>query len=284
MHRSSNPASEYLEVAGRRLEVRRIATSENEGAKAGALDRGAGAAGVPTLVFLHEGLGSVALWKDFPDRLSRALGWPALVYSRLGYGGSDPAPLPRPVTFLEDEALDALPRLLEAAGLDDVVLVGHSDGASIALVHAAAFPLPPLGAVRAVIAEAPHVTVEEVTLTSIRRAGEAYRDGDLRRRLARYHADVDGAFWGFHDVWLDPAFASWTIEDRLGRIRAPVLVIQGADDPYGTLRQVESIRARSGGPVEILVLEPPCGHSPHAERPDLVLAAMATFLRRIGAS
>ncbi len=129
------------------------------------------------------------------------------------------------------------------------------------------------------IAEAPHVLVEEVTLASIRRAGDAYRDRDLRSRLERYHADVDAAFWGFHDVWLDPGFARWRIDHRLGSITAPVLVIQGEDDPYGTSRQVETIRERAGGPVETLMLPAPCGHSPHLERGDQVLAAMTRFLR-----
>jgi len=133
--------------------------------------------------------------------------------------------------------------------------------------------------VRAVIAEAPHVFVEEVTLVSIRRAGAAFRDGYLRRRLERYHADVDGAFWGFHDVWLDPAFAHWRIDHRLGSIRVPVLVIQGEDDPYGTMRQVEAIREHAGGPVETLMLAAPCGHAPHADRGGEVLAAMTGFLR-----
>jgi pimeloyl-ACP methyl ester carboxylesterase len=261
--------AESLLVDGRRLEVRRIGAPWND---------------TPTLVFLHEGLGSVALWKDFPDRLAHAVGWPALVYSRLGYGQSDPAPLPRPVSFLEDEAKLVLPRLLDAASVRDAVLVGHSDGASIALIHAATFPPFSGGVVRAVIAEAPHVLVEEVTLASIRRAGREYRDGDLRRRLERYHADVDVAFWGFHDVWLDPAFAGWTIESELGSIRVPLLVIQGEDDPYGTMRQVESIRGHAGGRVETVVLPAPCGHAPHSLRPDQVLDAMTAFLRSLSAT
>jgi pimeloyl-ACP methyl ester carboxylesterase len=263
--------AEHLLVAGRRLEVRRIDAPSP-----------AASPPDPTLVFLHEGLGSVALWKDFPDRLARALRWPALVYSRLGYGASDPAPLPRPVSFLHDEALDVLPRLLEQDGVRDAILVGHSDGASIALIHAASFPPFPRGVVRAVIAEAPHVFVEEVTVESIRRAGVAYREGDLRRRLERYHGpNVDGAFWGFHDVWLDPEFRTWNVEAMLGDIAVPLLAIQGEDDPYGTLLQIESIRARAGGAVETLVLPPPCGHSPHASRPGEVLAAMESFLRRL---
>jgi pimeloyl-ACP methyl ester carboxylesterase len=161
------------------------------------------------------------------------------------------------------------------------VLIGHSDGASIALIHAAAFPAPQRGSVRAVIAESPHVLVEDETLASIRRAGYAYRGGELRRRLERYHANVDAAFWGFHDVWLHPDFARWRIDHRLGSIRAPLLVIQGEDDPYGTLRQVETIRERAGGPVETLILSAPCGHAPHVERGDEVLAAMTRFLRAL---
>jgi pimeloyl-ACP methyl ester carboxylesterase len=254
---------EFIRVGDRRLEVRRIGTPNQR---------------TPTLVFLHEGLGSVALWKDFPDRLASAMGWPALIYSRFGYGRSDAAPLPRPVSFLEDEAIDVLPRVLEAAGVRSAVLIGHSDGASIALIHAAAFPPPQRGAVRAVIAEAPHVIVEEETLASIRRAGYAYRSGELRHQLQRYHANVDVAFWGFHDVWLRPEFARWRIDHRLGSITVPVLVIQGEDDPYGTLRQVELIRERAGGPVKTLMLLAPCGHAPHVERSHEVIAETSRFL------
>jgi pimeloyl-ACP methyl ester carboxylesterase len=257
------PATEFIRVEDRRLEVRRIGSSTDR---------------TPTLVFLHEGLGSVALWKDFPDRLATAMGWPALIYSRLGYGRSDPAPLPRPVSFLEDEAIGTLPRVLEATGVRSAVLIGHSDGASIALIHAAAFPPPQRGAVRAVIAEAPHVLVEDETVASIRRAGYAFRSGDLRDRLQPYHANVGVAFWGFHDVWLRPEFARWRIDHRLGSITVPLLVIQGEDDPYGTLRQVEAIRERAGGPVKTLVLPAPCGHAPHVERSDEVIAAMTRFL------
>jgi pimeloyl-ACP methyl ester carboxylesterase len=262
-----------IEVSGRRLETRWIGSP--------------GRSGVPTLVFLHEGLGSVALWKDFPDRVASTIGWPALVYSRFGYGRSDPAPLPRPVTFLEDEAIGVLPQLLEAAGITDAVLIGHSDGGSIALIHAAEFPRSDAargrGRIRAVITEAPHVFVEEVTLVSIRRAGHAYQAGTLRRRLERYHADPDAAFWGFHDVWLDPRFATWRMDDRLATIDVPLLVIQGEDDPYGTMRQVEAIRAGAGAASRVETFAPPlpCGHAPHATRPDLVLEAMTGFLRAL---
>ena len=258
-------------VSGRRLETRWIGSPARPG--------------LPTLVFLHEGLGSVALWKDFPDRVADAMGWPALVYSRFGYGRSDPASLPRPVTFLEDEAIDVLPQLLETARITDAVLIGHSDGGSIALIHAAAFPSSDSargrGRIRAVIAEAPHVFVEQVTLVSIRRAGHAFRGGTLRRRLERYHGDPDAAFWGFHDVWLDPRFETWRIDHRLGSIDVPLLVIQGEDDPYGTMRQVAAIREHAGSVVETYVPPTPCGHAPHVSRPDLVLEAITSFLRKL---
>ena len=264
-------------VSGRRLEARWIGARGDDDART--------TPSVPTLVFLHEGLGSVALWKDFPDRVASAMGWPALVYSRFGYGRSDPAPLPRPVTFLEEEALEVLPVVLESAGIDDAVLIGHSDGGSIALIHAAAFPSAARGRargrIRAVIAEAPHVFVEEVTLVSIRRAGHAFDAGTLRRRLERYHADAAAAFWGFHDVWLDPRFESWRVDDRLGSIDAPLLVIQGEDDPYGTMRQVDAIRERAGSRVETFTPPLPCGHAPHATWPDLVLDEITRFLRSL---
>jgi pimeloyl-ACP methyl ester carboxylesterase len=269
-----------LLIDGRRLEARWI---------------GSPARGASTLVFLHEGLGSVGLWKDFPDRLAQRVGLPALVYSRFGYGSSDRAALPRPVTFLDDEA-SLLPRVLAAAGIDDAILVGHSDGGSIALLHAA---IPreeraaaassdasrPPRAVRAVIVEAPHVFVEEVTLMSIRVAGEAFREGVLRRRLERYHDDVDAAFRGFHDVWLDPAFARWRIDDaKLASIQVPVLAIQGEDDPYGTLRQIEILRERAGGMVETRVVSAPCGHAPHVTHTEEVLDTMAAFVRGLESS
>lgn len=255
---SSQPT--FLTVGERRLEYRWIGPRPHER---------------PTLVFLHEGLGCVTLWKDFPDRLAESTGWGALVYSRLGYGASDPAPLPWPVSFMHEEARQALPAVLDAAEVERAVLVGHSDGGSIALIHAA---VERTGPVQGVIAEAPHVFVEDVTLESIRRAAEAYMSGDLRRRLERYHgANVDIAFWGWNRVWLDPAFRGWSIQSLLPCIRVPVLVVQGEDDPYGTLSQLEAIESASGGPVEALVL-PDCGHAPHAEAPRETLAAMTRFV------
>jgi pimeloyl-ACP methyl ester carboxylesterase len=232
--------------------------------------------GAPTLVFLHEGLGSVALWRDFPARLAAATGCPALVYSRLGYGGSDPLTAARPVTYMHDEALETLPAVLVQLGIADPILIGHSDGASIALIHAGAGRWP----VRGLILEAAHVFVEEVTVASIAAAKEAWRATDLRRRLARYHEDVDGAFRGWNDIWLHPDFRAWNIEDTLPRIASPVLLIQGADDEYGTPAQLQAIERQVKGPVESRLL-PQCKHSPHRDQPEATLAAMARFIARI---
>ncbi|HEY7725907.1 MAG TPA: alpha/beta hydrolase [Anaeromyxobacteraceae bacterium] len=255
----------FLEVGGARLEVRWIAPA---------------APGRPALVFLHEGLGCVALWRDFPDRLAAATGCGALVYSRAGYGASSPVPLPRPLRYMHDEGLETLPRLLDAAGLEDVVLVGHSDGASIAIVHAGA--ADPGGRVRGLVLEAPHVFCEPLSVASIEKARAAYLGGDLRARLSRFHGEnVDCAFWGWNRAWLDPGFLRWNIEEHLPGIRVPALVLQGRDDEYGTLAQVESVRARSGGPVQVLVLDR-CGHSPHRDQPEATLAAAGAFVARLG--
>lgn len=231
----------------------------------------------PTLVFLHEGLGSVSVWRDFPARVAAATGMGAFVYSRLGYGGSDPVPLPRPVSYMHDEALAVLPEVLDLAGIRSCVLFGESDGASIALVFAGS-GLPQSRRVLALVLEAPHLFVEELSLKTIAAAREAYEKGALRERLARHHgANVDVAFRGWNDVWLDPAFRRWSIEESLPRVRVPSLVIQGEDDGYGTLAQVDAIERGSSGPVTRLVL-PRCGHAPHRDLPDEVLSAVTAFL------
>jgi pimeloyl-ACP methyl ester carboxylesterase len=215
----------------------------------------------PTLVFLHEGLGCVSMWRDFPARLAEATGCGALVYSRAGYGKSDPVSLPRPVRFMHDEALITLPRVLDKLNISDAILVGHSDGGSIALIYAGSGRAKQ---VRGLVLEAPHVFVEDLSIDSIARAAESYSHGDLRIQLERHHGkNVDCAFRGWNKVWLDPAFRSWNIEEHLPVIQAPVLLIQGENDEYGTLRQVEAIEKGTAGPVQTLIL-PNCGHSPQA--------------------
>ena len=238
---------------------------------------GPGPADAPTLVFLHDGIGCAATWRDFPASLTRETGCGALVYSRFGYGGSDPVSLPRPLTYMHDEGFSALPEILDAAGVRRAFLVGHSDGGSIALLHSSTPRALPR--VCGLLLEAPHVFFEEVTVRSIEEAREEYLHGDLRAKLARYHGEnVDCAFWGWNRAWLDPGFLAWNIEDCLPAVTAPALVLQGIDDPYGTLRQVEAIERQSGGPVRRLVLER-CGHSPHRDRRDETLSAMAAFVR-----
>jgi pimeloyl-ACP methyl ester carboxylesterase len=229
----------------------------------------------PALVFLHEGLGSVALWRDFPARVAEATGRRAVVYSRLGHGDSDPAPLPRTPRFMHDEALRTLPALLDRLHIDDPVLIGHSDGASIALIHAGCAGRPPTG----LVAIAPHVFVEDVSVASIAEARRAFEQTDLRERMARYHRDPDATFRGWSDIWLEPAFRDWNIEDVLPGIACPVLVIQGARDQYGTLAQLDAIERGVPGPVRRVVLAD-ARHAPHLEAPDGTIAAVVEFVSR----
>jgi pimeloyl-ACP methyl ester carboxylesterase len=232
----------------------------------------------PRVVFLHEGLGSVAMWKDFPTRLCEAAGWRGLMYSRPGYGRSTPrAPHERWSTgFMHRQALEVLPAVLTACGVDAAVdppwLFGHSDGGSIALIHAAAFPDRVAGG----IVIAPHVFVEPISLESITAARAAYVEGGLRSRLARFHDDVDSAFFGWADAWLEPAFGDWSITSMLADIRCPVLAVQGHDDEYGTMAQIDAIVAAVPG-ARALALEH-CGHSPHRDRPDTLIEAAAAFV------
>jgi pimeloyl-ACP methyl ester carboxylesterase len=227
----------------------------------------------PTLVFLHEGLGSVALWRDFPRKVARRLGAPALVYSRFGYGASDGLEAKRTPRFMHEEALDVLPALLDRLGIERPLLIGHSDGASIALIHAAASGR----AVRGLVCLAPHVFVEPVCVQSIAKVRESYFATDLRQRLSKYHARVDDAFLGWADIWLDPEFLTWSIEDLTARIEQPLLLIQGLDDEYGTIAQLDRIEARVQGPTRRIVL-PDCGHSPHRDQEAAVIEAIASFV------
>lgn len=250
--------SEYLTVAGKRLEVAWHGPTPGE---------------APTLVFLHEGLGCVAMWRDFPAELAAATGCGALVYSRLGYGRSDPCSLPRPVRYMHDEGLHVLPELLDVAGIRECILIGHSDGGSIAIVYAGGTPATPL---RGLITEAAHVFCEPLTLRSIREAKLAYTEGGLRGKLQKHHGqNTDCAFWGWNGAWLDPEFEHWNLEEYLPRIEVPTLAIQGEDDPYGTPAQVEAIARQSG--AEVLML-PACGHCPHRDQHDTTLRAMRDFV------
>ena len=265
-----------VEIQGIRLEVQRID----------------GPAGRAPLVFLHEGLGSVSLWTqrgvNWPAAVCRATGRAGLVYSRRGYGQSDPVPDVRgepglrngqpcgrlTPDYMHREALDVLPALLKALDMAHPVLIGHSDGATIALLHASAQP------VAACIAMAPHVVVEDVSVQAIAQARIAYESGGLRERLARYHADVDGAFWQWNDVWLSNGFRRFDIRPDCSRITTPLLLIQGLDDEYGTLRQLDDIAAAAPQARQLRLAG--CGHSPQRDQPEATLQAITEFLAHIG--
>jgi pimeloyl-ACP methyl ester carboxylesterase len=226
--------------------------------------------GLAPLLFLHEGLGSVGLWRGFHRRIAAATGRRAVAYSRLGHGWSDPPPAPRGIDFMDTEAAEVVPAVAAALGLERPVLVGHSDGASIALLHAATHDVPGL------VVLAPHTFVEESGRREIARTRTAYAEG-LRERMARHHRDPDVVFRNWNDVWLDPGFRSWDIGPRLAGITCPVLAVQGTADPYGSTAHVETVRSTARGPVEVVLID--CGHSPHLERPDETDAAVAAFIR-----
>ena len=233
-------------------------------------------AGTPTLVFLHEGLGCIAMWLDFPATLVEATHLPALVYERWGYGSSDPLPTigARPLSYLHDEAFTSLPEVLAQCAIDDAIIIGHSDGGSIALMFAAAHP----GKVRGVITEAAHVFVEDITLDGIREAVKIYETTNLKKRLTRYHGDnTEATFHGWADTWLSPEFRDWNIEEFLPKITTPLFVIQGADDQYGTPAQVEAIAGQIKGPSKKWLV-PECGHIPHADAREAVFQEMKTFI------
>lgn len=236
------------------------------------LDIPAAAPGRPPLILLHEGLGSVSTWKAFPYRLAAVTGRRVVAYSRFGYGRSGPAGLPRRPHYMHAEAEAVLPELLDRLDAERPVLVGHSDGASISLIHAST-DRP----VSAVVALAPHVFVEDCTLDGARAALGAYRNGDLRAGLSRHHAEVDAAFHGWNDIWLSPEFRDWSIEDRLPGVAAPLLLVQCRDDPYGTLAQIERIERGVPGRAERLVFDRG-GHAPQAAHPDCVVDRIAAFV------
>jgi len=251
---------EFIDVAAARLELLRIAPER----------------GAPTIVFLHEGLGSVAGWRDFPRTVCDRLGAPGLVYSRRGYGRSTALDGPRAADYLHREAWDVLPALLAALGIEPPFLVGHSDGGSIALLYAARHD--PL----AIAVMAPHVFVEDVTIDGIRQARAAWQQGRLKDAVARLHDDPDGAFFGWNDGWLEPAFRFWNIEAELPRIRCPVLAIQGYDDQYGTMEQLDRI-ARAVPHAQLMKLEA-CGHAPQRDQSEVVARAIETLYEAVKAT
>jgi pimeloyl-ACP methyl ester carboxylesterase len=231
----------------------------------------------PTIVMLHEGLGCVGLWGDFPDRLAAATGAGVFVYSRAGYGASTKVELPRPLDYMHIEALEVLPKLLDQIGFRRGLLVGHSDGASIAAIYAGGVADH---RVRGVAMIAPHFIVEDISVRSIAEIRKAYQTTDLRSKLARWHGDVDNAFYGWNGAWLDPEFRRWDIAEYLAYIRVPVAILQGADDQYGTMRQIEIAREECYCPVDVTVV-PGAGHSPHRDAPGATLDAISEFAGRI---
>ena len=255
----------HVTVQGRSLEVQRIFARAPGGRSPGA----------PELVFLHEGLGSVSHWKDFPARVSAATECPVTVYSRYGSGKSALLTEPRPVRYMHDEALAVLPDLLAQLEIENPILVGHSDGASIAIIYAGAYDH-----VRGLVLLAPHVFVEDLSVDSIAQAKEQFETTNLPEKLARHHRDAAKTFWGWNQIWLHPEFRTWNIEEYLPQIACPVLVIQGTDDQYGTMAQVEAIQRQAAVEVEVLPLEK-CRHSPQRDQPEAVLEAMRKFVSRI---
>lgn len=252
----------WITVAGRRLEAKAIGPAP-------------GAA--PTIVMLHEGLGCVATWKDFPEALAEATGCGVFLWSRAGYGASAPAQRPRPLDYMTREATEALPEVLDAIGFREGVLLGHSDGATIAAEYAGG--VQDLR-VRGLILMAPHFFTEPAGLAAIEAARKAFEGGDLRDRLARRHDDPDGAFRGWCDAWLDPGFRDWNVAECIDYLRIPTLAIQGDDDVYGTRAQIDELTARSYAPVDAEML-PGVGHAPHLEAPDRTLALVAEFVARL---
>ncbi|WP_298839896.1 alpha/beta hydrolase [uncultured Roseobacter sp.] len=231
----------------------------------------------PTLVLLHEGLGSVGLWRDFPQAVSNATGMGVLVWSRAGYGRSDTITLPRNRDYMTEEATAGLGPLLDAFDIRQAVLLGHSDGASISVIYAGSVSDM---RVRGLVLLAPHFFVERVGLDAIRTAGEAFTTGDLRQRLARHHDDPEAAFMGWHDVWTSSEYRNWDICDCIDHLRVPVLAVQCRDDPYGTLAQIHEVETRMYAPVETLILEG-CGHSPYLEAQAACLEAVRDFCGRL---
>ena len=231
----------------------------------------------PTIVMLHEGLGCVGLWGDFPERLQQATGCGVFIYSRAGYGQSSPVALPRPLSYMHDEARDTLPALLDAIGFQRGLLLGHSDGASIAAIYAGTHQDHRVGGL---VLMAPHFFTEDAGIASIAEARKVYETGDLRAKLARWHANVDNAFKGWNGAWLDPDFRKWNITEQLAYIRVPILIVQGEGDQYGTVKQIEVAKQECYCPVEVALLAG-ARHSPQRDRPEETVSAISGFVARV---
>ena len=254
--------SGFLKIGATELEFRHVGPPPSE---------------APTLVMLHEGLGSVGLWGEFPDKLAAATGAGVFVYSRAGYGASTPVTLPRSLTYMHIEALEVLPQLLDAIGFRRGLLIGHSDGASISAIYAGGIQDH---RVRGLSLIAPHFIVEDVSVTSIEGIKHDYETGRLKEKLARWHNDVDNAFYGWNGAWLDPQFREWDITEYLSYIRVPVQIVQGAQDQYGTLKQIEVAEAECYCPVDVAIIDG-AAHSPHREAAAATLDAIAEFANRV---
>jgi pimeloyl-ACP methyl ester carboxylesterase len=251
----------FLSIGSRRLEYHMIGPRPDA---------------APMLVLLHEGLGCVGLWGDFPDKLQKATGCGVFVYSRVGYGQSSPAQLPRPLSYMHDEARETLPQLLDQIGFRHGLLVGHSDGASIAAIYAGTHQDHRVGGL---VLIAPHFFTEDEGIASIAEAKKAYETGDMRQRLSKWHGHVDNAFYGWNGAWLDPGFRKWDITEQLAYIRVPILIVQGADDRYGTVKQIEAAERECYCPVEVTLL-PGAKHAPQREAAEKTLAVIADFVAR----
>jgi len=254
--------SGFLDIGTQRLEYRFVGPRPEQ---------------APTLVLLHEGLGCLGLWNDFPDRLSAITGAGVFVYSRAGYGDSSTVALPRPLSYMHDEARETLPRLLDSIGFKRGLLVGHSDGASIATIYAGSHQDHRVGGL---VLIAPHFFTEDSGIASIVEAKKAYETGDLRARLSRWHAHVDNAFKGWNGAWLDPEFRKWDITEFLAYVRVPVLIVQGEDDQYGTVMQIQAAQEECYCPVEVALL-PGARHSPQREAPEPTLSVISDFVMRV---
>ena len=262
MKRWRLPENGFIEINGAHLEFATFGTPPSEAS---------------TIVMLHEGLGSVSHWKNIPERLASETGFGVFVYSRAGYGQSSPIELPRPMDYMTREAIDVLPRVLDASGFQRGILLGHSDGATIAAIYA--------GTVKdlrvsGLVLIAPHFFAEDMELVSIAEAKSAYRTGALKERLQRHHKNVDNAFYGWNNAWLDPGFREWNVSEVIDRFRIPVLAIQGKDDRYGTLAQIEEIKNRACTQINVEILDN-CGHAPYREQPEKFLKVVTEFACRM---